>query len=78
MPAYCSFYVIGKKKIVYVYVLEAKGMDIQRVFIWSLFNFNFFVNSKKQSYSIFSSSPLNIWEIIFIFYLKNVEKWNLF
>ena len=29
MPAYCSFYVIGKKiVIVYVYVLETKGMDI--------------------------------------------------
>ena len=48
MPTYCSFYVIGKKiVIVYVYVLETMAMDVQGVFIWSLFNFNFFVNSQK-------------------------------
>ena len=48
MPAYCSFYVSGKKiVIVYVYVLETMAMDVHGVFTWSSDGFNFFVNSQN-------------------------------
>ena len=46
MPAFVI--VIGNKIVfVYVYVLETMAMDVQEVFIWSMFNLNFLVNSKK-------------------------------
>ena len=48
MPAYCSFYVSGKKiVIVYVYVLETMAMDVHGVFTWSSDGFNFFVNCQN-------------------------------
>ena len=59
-----------------VYVLEIMTMDIQGVFIWSLFNFNFFVNSQKQWYSItfFFPSHLLIFEKLSLSSIRELLK----
>ena len=56
-------------------------MDIQEVFLFDLYLMLIYLHAVRNNDIVspfFSFSPLNLWEIIFIFYLRIVKKWNLF